>query len=488
MSGAHLSSAEVRERVDHPIVDADGHFAELNPLFEERVLALLEQFGGPSLRERYRTAMAQPYGWLGRPGDDPAGSRQCARPWWNWPARNTLDRATTHLPALLYERLDELGIDFSILYPSLGLAFTDMLDGELCQALSRAVNTIYAEDYEAYADRLTPAALVPMHTPEMAVEEAEYAVGELGLKTILIDGFVARAVPSIHRDHPELLPFVQYLDVFALDSPFDYDPFWRRCVELQLAPVSHSGIIFQRPNRSVSNYMYNHINALSHGHEALCKALFMGGVTRRFPELNFAFLEGGVGWACTLYADMIGHWEKRNAKAIQILDPATLDIDLMVRLVEQYGAPDLVERRDDIRRALSVAAPRPEQLDDWWRCEIGSVQDIHDLFVPRFYFGCEADDPVTAWAFDERVNPMGARMQVVFGSDISHWDVPDMRESVAEAWAQVEDGRFTERDFRDFTFRNAVRLHAGMNAGFFDGTVCEAAARELLTTEHAVAD
>ena len=25
------------------------------------------------------------------------------------------------------------------------------------------------------------------------------------------------------------------------------------------------------------------------------------GVSRRFPALNFAFLEGGVGWACSLY-------------------------------------------------------------------------------------------------------------------------------------------------------------------------------------------
>src|SRR5438093_4669534 len=153
MSGARRSSAEVRADADHPIIDADGHFAELNPLFEERVLALLADFGGVSMCDRYRHALEQPYGWLGNPGSDPVASRQCARPWWNWPTRNTLDRATTHLPALLYERLDELGIDFSILYPSLGLAFTDMLDAGLCQALSRAVNTIYAEDYRPYSDR-----------------------------------------------------------------------------------------------------------------------------------------------------------------------------------------------------------------------------------------------------------------------------------------------------------------------------------------------
>jgi hypothetical protein len=136
---------------------------------------------------------------LGNPGPNPADSRQCARPWWNWPTQNTLDRATTHLPALLYERLDELGIDYSILYPSLGLAFTDMLDGELCQVLCRAVNTIYADEYRPFADRLTPAAVIPMHTPEMAIEETEYATSTLGLKTILIDGFVTASTRSCSR-------------------------------------------------------------------------------------------------------------------------------------------------------------------------------------------------------------------------------------------------------------------------------------------------
>jgi hypothetical protein len=34
--------------------------------------------------------------------------------------------------------------------------------------------------------------------------------------------------------------------------------------------------------------------------------------------------------------------------------------------------------------------------DDWSRCGIVSKQDIADLFVPNFYFGCEADDPMNA--------------------------------------------------------------------------------------------
>ena len=74
-----------------------------------------------------------------------------------------------------------------------------------------------------------------------------------------------------------------------------------------------------------------------------------------------------------------------------------------------------------------------------------------------------------AWAFRDDVNPLGTRLRPMFGSDISHWDVPDMTEPVAEAYELVEHGVITERDFRDLTFVNPVRLHAGPEPEFFDG-------------------
>ena len=44
-----------------------------------------------------------------------------------------------------------------------------------------------------------------------------------------------------------------------------------------------------------------------------------------------------------------------------------------------------------------------------------------------------------------------------------------MTEPVAEAYELVEHGVITERDFRELTFVNPVRLHAGPNPEFFDG-------------------
>jgi hypothetical protein len=84
------------------------------------------------------------------------------------------------------------------------------------------------------------------------------------------------------------------------------------------------------------------------------------------------------------------------------------------------------------------------------------------------------------WAFREDVNPMGAKLQPLFGSDISHWDVQNMIEPVEEAYELVEDGLLNDEQFREFTFLNAVKLHAGMNPHFFDGTKVEAEVKAAL--------
>jgi len=100
--------------------------------------------------------------------------------------------------------------------------------------------------------------------------------------------------------------------------------------------------------------------------------------------------------------------------------------------------------------------------------------------VTPFYFGCEADDPSNVWAFNTRANPLGARLNAVFSSDIGHFDVPDMTEVVPEAYEMVEKELITPADFRDFTFANVVRLFGKANPRFFEGTrVAQAAASVL---------
>jgi hypothetical protein len=323
-----------------------------------------------------------------------------------------------------------------------------------------------------------------MNTPEGAIATLDHAIG-LGLKAGAISGFQRRPIPHLERQYGPLDPPVTRYDTYGIDSSYDYDPFWARCCEHRFAPISHSSTQQYHVARSTSSYVYNHVGGLARGHEALCKSLLLGGVTHRFPQLRVGFLEGGVAWACSLFADLIGHWERRNAEAIGSLDPSRLDVDALMREFREHGGDEVRAAEKSIRAYFSQPGARPERLDEFDAVGIERASDIRDRFVPSFFFGCEADDPLVGWAFAEGVNPFGARLHAMLGSDISHWDVSDMTEPIAEAYGLVERGALSEADFCDFSFANAVRLHGGMNPAFFNGTVVEQAAGELLAKESA---
>ena len=60
--------------------------------------------------------------------------------------------------------------------------------------------------------------------------------------------------------------------------------------------------------------------------QRVARSLLFGGVARRHPGLRFAFQEGGVALASSLFADVLGHWTKRNRDAVRHYDPAFLDV------------------------------------------------------------------------------------------------------------------------------------------------------------------
>jgi hypothetical protein len=100
--------------------------------------------------------------------------------------------------------------------------------------------------------------------------------------------------------------------------------------------------------------------------------------------------------------------------------------------------------------------------------------------VDPFYFGCEADDRMVSVAFNRRLNPLGAVLKPVFGSDIGHWDVLDATSILTEAWSLVNAKLLTPENFRDLTFVNPAMMHLSMNPDYFRGTVVEHATTNLL--------
>jgi predicted TIM-barrel fold metal-dependent hydrolase len=468
----------VRDAIDHPIVDADAHQLEVLAV----VMDFVRDVGGPDMPDRFIGYMMNQRRAFRQTLDERRDLRTAVPVWWPVPTENTRDRATTVLPGYLYERLDEIGLDFTIVYPGQGLqviTLPGMADDDLRLASARAFNLYNAEMFGPFADRMTPAAVIPMHTPEEAIAELRFVRQELGLKACVFAGDVVRPVPAFAREHPDLARSVLYQDCFGIDSPYDYDPVWQACIDLGVAPTFHSGPIGQGCRASVSRHQYNQIGGFAEGGEALAKSLFFGGVTRRFPQLKFGFLEGGVTWGQALYTRMLEHWEKRNGEAILHLDPKLLDTDLFAELIDAYGADKVKAIRDRLVQD-SLWSDFPEVLDDWSECGITSEEEFAELFVPPFFYGCEGDDRMVAAAVDTELNPFGAKLQPMLGSDIGHFDVTDMRDVIPTAHKLVDQGLMTPDDFRDFTFTNCVRLHGGMNPQFFEGTVVEKQAEELL--------
>ncbi|MGZ5148100.1 MAG: amidohydrolase family protein [Burkholderiales bacterium] len=469
-------AAEIHAALKHPVIDGDGHWMEPIPIF----LEYLRELGGAESVDQMRAMWRRTDAWYRSSSQERQHNRMRRLIWWGVTS-NTLDKATALLPALLNERLPELGIDFAIMYPSFGLTINAIAEDDLSRAAARAYNMMTAEMFAPFAARFAPVAIIPARTPEAAIEELEYAVGQLGFKAIMLRGNQERPIPGA-AEVIDAQKANWYCDNIALDSPYDYDPFWQRCVDLGVAVTQHSGSTRWPDRASISNFTFNHVGHFAESNHAFARGVFLGGVARRFPSLNFGFMEGGVSWACQMYGDLIEHWEKRRRAGLQY--PSETKVAELRELIGRYGDRRLKANADAIMGSLDAFRPecsleelaRPEHVvDDFEAAGINSKDDVRGVFSNNFYFGCEADDRATMWAFDPR---MGARLRPVFSSDFTHFDVPDFREVIPEAFEMVERKFVTEQDFREFTFSNAARLHTRNNPDFFKGTV----------VEHAVAD
>ncbi len=385
-------------------------------------------------------------------------------PWWP-STTDALYQATVMVPALLAERLEEFGLDFVILYPSLGLALCTIPDPEIRRASVRALNTMIEEITREHSRVLTPAAVIPMHTPEEAIDELHF-VRERGLKVTMIPPGVARPLAS----HPDQFPLLSHTDRFGIDSAHDYDPVWRTFEELGFAVTSHGavGLKYLAGGRgSPTNYSYNHV--LGHGYmqSECCRSLVYGGVPMRFPNLPFCFLEGGAAWAIEMLGALEEHYEKRGPEGLANYDPIRLDVSELEAILARYGFPA------EPPEMIGETDRSPWARDEFEDSGLSSEHDLARIFGEQFYFGCESDDVTVHRALDGPGNPMGVRLRPIFSSDIGHWDVPSLDEPVPNSYELVSQGRTSKEDYRAFVFDEVVRLHTRLNPDFFSGTVVE---------------
>jgi predicted TIM-barrel fold metal-dependent hydrolase len=190
--------------------------------------------------------------------------------------------------------LDTVGIERTVLYPTLGLTVGRIRDLDYVVALTRAYNDWLASTYLRHpSGRFQAAALLPLQAPADAACELRRAVTELG--------FCAGVLPanglSTHLGSEALFPVyevAQELDVGLGAHGGD----------------GHGGLGLDELNA------FAPLHALGHPF-SLLRAL-AGMVSNRvfdlFPRLRVAYLEGGAAW--TLLAD------ERLSESYRALPPA----------------------------------------------------------------------------------------------------------------------------------------------------------------------
>src|SRR3954468_12105275 len=176
---AHKSPEQIRSQLKHPVVDGDGHWLEYAPVFSEK----MRKAAGDKSAAGFLAALRSTADALKMTPEERRRRRVAMPNFWNRQAENTLDRATAMMPKMLYHRLDEIGLDFAVVYPTAGLRLPRIKDDETRRAVIRAYNIVSAEYFKDLGDRMTPAGILPMAPPHEAIGQVGVVTEELGLES-----------------------------------------------------------------------------------------------------------------------------------------------------------------------------------------------------------------------------------------------------------------------------------------------------------------
>ena len=179
-------------------------------------------------------------------------------------------------PGEWLEFLDETRIDWTVLYPTFGLAVGRVVSVDWAVAACRAYNTWLYERFVSVDPRLRGVALLPIQDVDRAVEELHRAVEQLG-----ICGAMLPSNGEGLKDH--------------LGSKM-YWPIYEEAEKLGCPLAVHVGCLSQLGMDTFSTYYAVH--ALGHPVGIMIQAAGMvsHGVFERFPKLRVGFLEGGATW------------------------------------------------------------------------------------------------------------------------------------------------------------------------------------------------
>ncbi len=172
------------------------------------------------------------------------------------------------------EFLDKANLDYTVLYPTTGLAFGQIAFPDWADAYAKAYNNWLSEKYLKFNPRLKGAALIPMQDVPAAVQELRRAVNELGM--------VAAMIPSNgltrHVSHKE------------------YWPIYEEAQKLGCALAVHGGSYGNLGFDTLSVFPATRALGMPFPLAIAMTGFIVDGVFDAFPNLRLGFLEGGTAW------------------------------------------------------------------------------------------------------------------------------------------------------------------------------------------------
>jgi predicted TIM-barrel fold metal-dependent hydrolase len=197
-------------------------------------------------------------------------------------------------PETYSQAMARTGIDYMVVYPTIGLLSTAVPDlaADTAAAYRRAYNNWLHDFCVEAGGRVFGAASVDLRDAEEAAREVRRCVNQFGFKAVHIN-----PVPvGNHRLYDRF-----------------YEPLWNALEELDVPLAIHTGT-----GTAADDMLYHYLPGLrtaqttvafTIGNMLACAALIIGGVLERHPRLRVVHLESGAGW--------VAFWLDRLAASVQ---------------------------------------------------------------------------------------------------------------------------------------------------------------------------
>ena len=243
----------------------------------------------------------------------PANAPINGRPDWHLPS----GPPGSTLPALQSHILDRLNPRFAICNVLHGAQV--MFSEDLSAALCRAINNWLKAEWLDRDARLRASIVVPIHSPELAVQE-------------------------IHRIAPDPR-FVQILLYSMAEVPLGRRqnwPIYQAATEYNLPIAVHAGSSFRHPPSALgwpSYYLEDYVSH-SQGFAASMNSLVAEGMFNKFPDLRVVLTESGVTWLPAALWRLDKTWRGVRAETPWLEEMPTELVRQHIRLTLQpFDAP-----------------------------------------------------------------------------------------------------------------------------------------------------